>query len=99
MCDALAASEIRESALGTDIAAELRRRVMLSVLDRCWRIQLVDLDDAESEVTLRTAAGGDFLTEYRRTASRLVSRMWEEIDQQYVGYWFNLEVTVDPTED
>jgi preprotein translocase subunit SecA len=99
--DALAASVVRESSMGSDVAKELRRRVMLTVIDQVWRAQLRDLEDAESGVGLRTAAGGDPLAEYRRAASRLVTTMWEEIDAQFVGYWFNLRVEIEPigTED
>ncbi|MEY9913383.1 preprotein translocase subunit SecA [Catenulispora sp. MAP12-49] len=90
--DVRAADTARVAELGPNTAARLRRRVMLSVLDRLWRGQLRDLDDAQDGQTLRTVAGGDALGGYQRTASRLAATMWEEIDEQFVGYWFNVEV-------
>ena len=90
--DVRAADTARVAELGPDTAARLRRRVTLSVLDRLWRGQLRDLDDAQDGQTLRTVAGGDALGGYQRTASRLAATMWEEIDEQFVGYWFNVEV-------
>jgi preprotein translocase subunit SecA len=45
---------------------------------------------------LRTAAGGDSLTEYQRAASRLAAKMWQSVNEDFVGYWFKLEVTVAP---
>ncbi|MBS2531216.1 hypothetical protein KGQ20_00355 [Catenulispora sp. NF23] len=92
--DALSASAARESDLGPDVAAELRRRVMLAVMNQQWAVQLRDLDDTRDSLFLRTAAGGDPLTEYRRAASRLAARMWKEIDEQFVGYWFSVQVTI-----
>ena len=41
-------------------------------------------------------AGGDPLAEYQKAVSRLAARMWEEIDEQFVGYWFNLEIVMLP---
>lgn len=93
--DAIAAAATRESDLGQDVAAEVRRRVMLCIMDRLWRAQLRDLDDAYNGLMLRTAAGGDPLTEYQRAASLLATRMWEEIDVEFVGFWFKVEVTVE----
>jgi preprotein translocase subunit SecA len=92
--DALAASAARASDLGPDIAAELKRRIMLSVIDRLWRTQLQDLDDAQYGIGLRTMAGGDPFTEYRRAASRLAEKMWDDLEEQFVGYWFNVGVSV-----
>lgn len=54
--------------------------------------RLRDLDDAYNGLMLRTAAGGDSLTEYQRAASRLAAAMWQSIDEEFVGYWFNLKV-------
>jgi hypothetical protein len=33
------------------------------------------------------------LATYQRAAAGLATAMWEKIDMQFVGYWFNLEVT------
>ncbi|MEY9931028.1 preprotein translocase subunit SecA [Catenulispora sp. GP43] len=90
--DVRAADTTREAELGPDTAAGLRRRVMLSVLDRLWRGRLRDLEDAYDGLALRTVAGGDALGEYQRTASRLAATMWEEIEEQFVGYWFTVKV-------
>ncbi|OLE22343.1 MAG: hypothetical protein AUG49_19530 [Catenulispora sp. 13_1_20CM_3_70_7] len=97
--DALAASAARESDLGPDVAAELKRRIMLVAIDRSWQTQLQDLNDAHDGVSLRTMAGGDPFTEYRRAASRLVEKMWGQIAEDFVGYWFNVEVSVEPLDD
>ena len=89
--DALAASATRESQLGGEVAAELRRRIMLSVLGRRWVGYIREVDDVYDGLMLRTAAGGDPLTEYQLAASRLATAMWQAIDEDFVGYWFNLE--------
>jgi preprotein translocase subunit SecA len=96
--DARAAYEKRVSSLGPNVAAELKRRVMLAVMDRLWRVQLRELEDAQDGLALRTVAGGDPFTEYRRTASRLAAQMWEAIEEEFVGYWFSVKVDVVPTE-
>jgi preprotein translocase subunit SecA len=92
--DALAASATREAQLGNEVASELRRRVMLSVMDRRWVEYLRDLGNVyDGGLNLRTAAGGDSLTEYQRAASRMATTMWQQIGEDFVGYWFTLEVT------
>lgn len=93
--DARTAAKAREAELGPDVAAELTRRVMLSAMDRLWRAQMRDLLDAEKEAGLHAANADAALAEYQRAATRLATAMWEEIDMQFVGYWFNLDVTVE----
>ncbi|GAA2043965.1 preprotein translocase subunit SecA [Catenulispora yoronensis] len=90
--DARAVSVRRAADLGADIADELRYRIMLSVMDRQWREHLRSLEDAASGVSLRTAAGGDPFAMYQKAATELDAKLWREIAEQFIGYWFNLVV-------
>jgi preprotein translocase subunit SecA len=94
--DAHHAYDARELALGEEVAREVERRVVLSVLDRKWREHLYEMDYLQEGIGLRAMAQRDPLVEYQREGFLLFEAMNEAIKEESVGYLFNVEVDVAP---
>jgi preprotein translocase subunit SecA len=86
----------REESLGEEVARELERRVVLSVLDRKWREHLYEMDYLQEGIGLRAMAQRDPLVEYQREGFLLFQAMTEAIKEESVGYLFQLEVETQP---
>ena len=94
--DAHHAYDAREALLGEDVAREVERRVVLSVLDRKWREHLYEMDYLQEGIGLRAMAQRDPLVEYQREGYMLFEAMNEAIKEESVGYLFNVEIEVNP---
>ena len=88
------AYDVREEELGEEVARELERRVILSVLDRKWREHLYEMDYLRDGIGLRAMAQRDPLVEYQREGFDLFNAMMDGIKEETVGYLFNVEVQV-----
>ncbi|HJQ00925.1 MAG TPA: preprotein translocase subunit SecA [Jatrophihabitans sp.] len=95
VADAQAAYDQREAELGEEVARELERRVLLSVLDRKWREHLYEMDYLQEGIGLRAMAQRDPLVEYQKEGFDMFSAMMDAIQEESVGFLFNLEVQVD----
>ncbi|WP_211208774.1 preprotein translocase subunit SecA [Aeromicrobium marinum] len=92
--DAWAAYGRREADLGSTVTRELERKVVLSVLDRKWREHLYEMDYLREGIGLRAYSQRDPLVEYQREGFDLFSTMMEGIQEESVGFLFNVEVQV-----
>lgn len=92
--DAQAAYDRREEELGEEVARELERRVILSVLDRKWREHLYEMDYLRDGIGLRAMAQRDPLVEYQREGFDLFTAMMDGIKEETVGFLFHVEVKV-----
>ena len=92
--DAQSAYDRREEELGEEVARELERRVILSVLDRKWREHLYEMDYLRDGIGLRAMAQRDPLIEYQREGFDLFTAMMDGIKEETVGYLFHVEVQV-----
>ncbi|HET6210305.1 MAG TPA: preprotein translocase subunit SecA, partial [Jatrophihabitans sp.] len=95
VADAQAAYDQREAELGEEVTRELERRVLLSVLDRKWREHLYEMDYLQEGIGLRAMAQRDPLVEYQKEGFDMFSAMMDAIQEESVGFLFNLEVQVD----
>ena len=93
--DAHHAYDARELALGEEVAREVERRVVLSVLDRKWREHLYEMDYLQEGIGLRAMAQRDPLVEYQREGYSLFEAMNDAIKEESIGYLFNVEVEVN----
>jgi preprotein translocase subunit SecA len=89
------AYDAREIALGEEVAREVERRVVLSVLDRKWREHLYEMDYLQEGIGLRAMAQRDPLVEYQREGFTLFEAMNEAIKEESIGYLFNVEIEVN----
>ena len=92
------AYDAREAALGEEVAREVERRVVLSVLDRKWREHLYEMDYLQEGIGLRAMAQRDPLVEYQREGFLLFEAMNEAIKEESIGYLFNVEIEVNAAE-
>jgi preprotein translocase subunit SecA len=96
--DAHHAYDAREVALGEEVAREVERRVVLSVLDRKWREHLYEMDYLQEGIGLRAMAQRDPLVEYQREGFLLFEAMNEAIKEESIGFLFNVEVEINADE-
>ena len=97
--DAQAAYDAREAEIGEEVARELERRVLLSVLDRKWREHLYEMDYLREGIYLRAYSQRDPLVEYQREGFEMFATMMDGIKEEAIGFLFNLEVQVDEDDD
>jgi len=95
VADAQAAYDQREADLGPEVTRELERRVLLSVLDRKWREHLYEMDYLQEGIGLRAMAQRDPLVEYQREGFDMFKAMMDAIQEESVGFLFNLEVQIE----
>src|SRR5213075_64769 len=93
--DAQAAYDKREAELGEEVARELERRVVLSVMDRKWREHLYEMDYLQEGIGLRAMGQRDPLVEYQREGFDMFQAMMEAIKEESVGFLFNVEVQLE----
>lgn len=93
--DAHRAYDEREEEIGEEVARELERRVLLSVLDRKWREHLYEMDYLREGIYLRAYSQRDPLVEYQREGYDMFTAMMDGIKEETVGFLFNLEVQVE----
>ena len=93
--DALAAYDRREAELGEEVTRELERRVVLSVLDRRWREHLYEMDYLQEGIGLRAIGQRDPLVEYQNEGYDLFRAMMDGVQEETVGYLFNIKVDVN----
>lgn len=97
--DAHAAYDRREEEVGEEVARELERRVLLSVLDRKWREHLYEMDYLREGIYLRAYSQRDPLVEYQREGFDMFAAMMDGIKEETVGFLFNLEVQVEEEQE
>ncbi|WP_141003512.1 preprotein translocase subunit SecA [Nocardioides humi] len=97
--DAHAAYDRREEEVGEEVARELERRVLLSVLDRKWREHLYEMDYLREGIYLRAYSQRDPLVEYQREGFDMFAAMMDGIKEETVGFLFNLEVQVEDDDE
>jgi preprotein translocase subunit SecA len=95
VADAQSAYDQREEDLGEEVLRELERRVLMSVLDRKWREHLYEMDYLQEGIGLRAMAQRDPLVEYQREGFDMFKAMMDALQEESVGFLFNLEVEVD----
>jgi preprotein translocase subunit SecA len=82
----------REAEIGPEVARELERRVVLSVLDRAWREHLQAMPELLNAISMRTA-GEAALTEYGREATLAFNRMRQAANEEIVRMLLTLKIT------
>ncbi|KRB79261.1 preprotein translocase subunit SecA [Nocardioides sp. Root190] len=97
--DANSAYDRREEEVGEEVARELERRVLLSVLDRKWREHLYEMDYLREGIYLRAYSQRDPLVEYQREGFDMFAAMMDGIKEETVGFLFNLEVQVEEEQE
>jgi preprotein translocase subunit SecA len=93
--DALEAYEEREQALGSELAREVERYMILQTVDQRWREHLEAMDYLREGVHLRAFAQKDPLVEYRGEGHMMFEELGQTIRQEVVFTLFHIAVTVE----
>ena len=93
--DALESYAEREQALGSELAREVERYVILQVVDHRWREHLESMDYLREGVHLRAFAQKDPLVEYRGEGHTLFEELGQTIRQEVVFTLFHVSVQVE----
>jgi preprotein translocase subunit SecA len=86
-----------EAEVGGDRMPELEQKVMLRVLDRCWREHLAVMADLLTGIVMRTQ-GEAALAEYRREGALAFARMRHAASRDVASYLFGLK-RLEPAPD
>src|SRR6476620_5481022 len=93
--DALETYEEREQALGTELAREVERFIILQTVDQRWREHLEAMDYLREGVHLRAFAQKDPLVEYRGEGHAMFEELGQTIRHEVVFTLFHVTVEVE----
>jgi preprotein translocase subunit SecA len=93
--DALETYAEREQELGSELAREVERYVILQTVDQRWREHLEAMDYLREGVHLRAFAQKDPLVEYRGEGHAMFEELGQTIRQEVVFTLFHVAVTVE----
>jgi preprotein translocase subunit SecA len=93
--DAMETYREREQALGSELAREIERYLILQVVDQRWREHLETMDYLREGVHLRAFAQKDPLVEYRGEGHALFEELGQTIRQEVVFTLFHVAVEVE----
>ena len=93
--DALETYDEREQALGSELAREVERYVILQTVDQRWREHLEAMDYLREGVHLRAFAQKDPLVEYRGEGHAMFEELGGAIRQEVVFTLFHVAVRVE----
>jgi len=94
---AQAALAQREQELGS-LFQQVKRMILLQMIDVTWKEHLYDLDQLKKGITLRAYAQVDPLIEFQREAFDLFNDMMTRIREQTLEYLFKVHVGPPPSE-
>jgi preprotein translocase subunit SecA len=93
-----AAVAAREAEIGPEIFPQLKRMILLQMIDVAWKEHLYDLDQLKKGISLRAYAQKDPLIEFQHEAFNLFNQMMNRIREQTVEYLFKVQVAPPPGE-
>jgi len=90
------AVQAREAEIGPEIFPQLKRMILLQMIDVAWKEHLYDLDQLKKGISLRAYAQKDPLIEFQQEAFNLFNLMMSRIREQTVEYLFKVHVAPPP---
>ena len=93
--EAMELYEERENELGPDVARDVERNILLSIVDQRWREHLAEMDYLQEGINLRAMGQKDPLVEWQREGFEMFGRMIAEIDDDFVRYAMLADVVVE----
>jgi len=88
--------EAKETNLGSDLARQLEKFVLLQVLDEHWRDHLNELIMLRSGIGLRSYGQRDPLVEYKAESFHLFQAMMDNLERSTVSLFFRAELAPPP---
>ena len=87
--------EEREAELGEEVARDVERNILLSIVDTRWREHLAEMDYLQEGINLRAMGQKDPLVEWQREGFELFGQMINAIDDDFVRYAMLTDVVVE----
>jgi len=87
-----AAVQSREQQIGPDLFPQLKRMILLQMIDVAWKEHLYDLDQLKKGISLRAYAQKDPLIEFQHEAFNLFTQMMNRIREDTVEYLFKVHM-------
>jgi len=86
------AYERKRDEIGTELADEVQKFILLRTIDYWWREHLYDMDYLKEGISLRAYGQKDPLVEYKIEGYRLFENTMEMIQEQSLMFFYNLQV-------
>jgi preprotein translocase subunit SecA len=86
------AVQARETEIGPEIFPQLKRMILLQMIDVAWKEHLYDLDQLKKGISLRAYAQKDPLIEFQHEAFNLFTQMMVRIREQTIEYLFKVHI-------
>jgi preprotein translocase subunit SecA len=96
--DALAAYDLREDELGSEIMRYLERQILLQIIDHRWREHLYEMDYLREGIHLRGFAQIDPLVAYKNEGYSMFQELMDSIWEEFARIIFHVEVNVEPAQ-
>ncbi len=90
------ALKAREDELGESLFQQLKRMILLQMIDVAWKEHLYDLDQLKKGISLRAYAQKDPLIEFQHEAFNLFTEMMNRIREQTLEYLFKVHLGPPP---
>ena len=86
---------VKEKQIGSELMRSIERELMLDVLDRHWKEQLVAMDHLRQGIGLRSFAAKKPEQEYKREAFEMFEKMLDNIKQEVIGILAKVQVRTE----
>lgn len=80
--------------IGSDLLQQVERQIMLNAIDTAWRSHLYEMDYLQEGIGLRAMAQRDPLVEYQNEGYHLFTGMLEQIKENVVHMFLNLNINI-----
>jgi len=86
--------ESHKEKIGNELLQQVERQIMLNAIDTAWRSHLYEMDYLQEGIGLRAMAQRDPLVEYQNEGFHLFTSMLEQIKENVVHMFLNLNINI-----
>ena len=92
--ETIAVVESHKEKIGSELLQQVERQIMLNAIDTAWRSHLYEMDYLQEGIGLRAMAQRDPLVEYQNEGFHLFTSMLEQIKENVVHLFLNLNINI-----
>jgi preprotein translocase subunit SecA len=92
--ETIAVVESHKEKIGNELLQQVERQIMLNAIDTAWRSHLYEMDYLQEGIGLRAMAQRDPLVEYQNEGFHLFTSMLEQIKENVVHMFLNLNINI-----
>jgi preprotein translocase subunit SecA len=86
--------ESHKEKIGNELLQQVERQIILNAIDTAWRSHLYEMDYLQEGIGLRAMAQRDPLVEYQNEGFHLFTSMLEQIKENVVHMFLNLNINI-----